>query len=98
MRLYLVAAAIVALDQVTKLFIKGVPAVGIEGLPYGSSFEVLGDFFRITYIENPGMAFGIMPGGNIPLAWFSIIAAVVMAALRWWQVMVLPRPGTPSHV
>jgi TRAP-type C4-dicarboxylate transport system permease small subunit len=29
---------------------------------------------------------------------FGIIAAVVMAALRWWQVMVLPRPGTPSHV
>lgn len=27
-----------------------------------------------------------------------IIAAVAMAALRWWQVIFMPQPGTPSHV
>jgi len=27
-----------------------------------------------------------------------IIAAVVMAALRWWQVMFMPQTGASSHV
>jgi TRAP-type C4-dicarboxylate transport system permease small subunit len=27
-----------------------------------------------------------------------VIAAVVMAALRWWQVMFMPRTDAPSHV
>ena len=27
-----------------------------------------------------------------------IVAAVIMAALRWWQVMVMPQPATSSHV
>ena len=62
MRVLILTAGIIIVDQVTKLLVRGLhwPALGIswEGMPYGMSRPVLGDFFRLTYIENPGMAFG----------------------------------------
>ena len=70
-------AAIVILDQVTKLAIKGVPALGIEGYPLGFSKPLLGDIFRLTYIENPGIAFGInFPALKIFFSLFSLVAAI----------------------
>jgi signal peptidase II len=45
---------------------------------YGQSIPIINDFFRLTYIENPGMAFGFDPGENFKLAisLFSLIASV----------------------
>ncbi len=71
---------IVITDQITKLWVKGIsiPALGIHvtGLPLGFSRPVLGDFLRLTYIENPGMAFGIDIGGKIFFSVFSILASI----------------------
>ena len=39
----------------------------------GQRIQVLGNFFRITFIENPGMAFGFDPGVNFKL-WISIFS------------------------
>lgn len=77
--LFLTAFIVVA-DQITKFMIKGIeiPFLGIyfQGMPLGTSFPVLGDFLRITFIENPGMAFGIeIVDGKIFLTLFSIIAS-----------------------
>ncbi len=67
---------IVIVDQLTKLLVKGIsiPSLGvsIRGMRYGFSTPVLGDFFRLTYIENPGMAFGIDIGGKLFFSLFSI--------------------------
>lgn len=88
MRVLLLTAAIVVADQITKLAVKGVrlPALGIDvpGLPYGASYPVLGDFFRITYIENPGMAFGIDLGSKMFFSLLSIaaVAAIVVYLVR----------------
>jgi signal peptidase II len=82
-RVIFVSVVIVVLDQFTKLLVKGfsLPGLGIsvEGMRYGSSREILGDFFRLTYIENPGMAFGIDVGGQSLLAIVSLIASVAIA-------------------
>ncbi len=82
MKVLYLSAILAALDQVTKLLVKGVsvPFLGIsvEGMRYGSSIPVLGDFFRLTYIENPGMAFGINFGGK---ALFSIISFAASIAI-----------------
>jgi signal peptidase II len=72
--------AIVFADQLTKLFVKGfnIPFLGIhvQGLELGSSFSIIGDFLRVTYIENPGMAFGIDVGGKLFFSIFSIVASI----------------------
>lgn len=73
---------IVLADQITKLYVKGVkiPILGIDvpGMPYQSSISVYGDFFKITFIENPGMAFGLQIGGKLFLSLFTIFATILL--------------------
>jgi signal peptidase II len=44
----------------------------------GEEIPVIGNFFRITFIENPGMAFGFDPGINFKLliSIFSLVASI----------------------
>jgi signal peptidase II len=80
MRVLWVTAIIVVLDQIAKLLVKGFSIPFLDfyhfGVPLGSSHAILGDFLRLTYIENPGMAFGIDIGGKLFLTLFSIVASV----------------------
>ncbi|MEO8666355.1 MAG: signal peptidase II [Ignavibacteria bacterium] len=82
MKVLLATLFIVICDQVTKLYVKGIsiPALGIDikGMPYQSSFNIIGDFFKITYIENPGMAFGLQIGGKLFLSLFTIVATILL--------------------
>jgi len=79
--LYLTLVVIVA-DQISKFYIKGIsiPALNIkfEGMYLGESISVIGDFFRITFTENPGMAFGFDPGSDFKLfiSVFSLVASI----------------------
>jgi signal peptidase II len=80
-RVLFVTAFIVIADQISKFMIKGIdiPSIGIslKGMQLGSSIPVIGDFLRITFIENPGMAFGIeVVDGKLFLTLFSIIASI----------------------
>jgi len=81
-RVLLLSFVIVLCDQITKLLVKGVdiPALGIawQGMPYGASRQILGDFFRLTYVENPGMAFSIDLGAKPVFAMFSLLASVAI--------------------
>src|SRR5438552_13106161 len=48
-------------------------------MPYGSSLKFIDDIVRITYIENPGIAFGInIPGFKVVFAVFSIVASIAI--------------------
>jgi signal peptidase II len=73
---------LVIFDQFSKLLVKGfsIPFLGIyhKGLDYGSSIDLISNFFRITYIENPGMAFGIEFGGKLFLSLFTIFATILI--------------------
>ena len=80
MRVLYLSFFIIISDQFTKLWIKGIsiPSFGvhIQGLPMGFSRPIFGDFLRLTYIENPGMAFGIDIGGKLFFSIFSILASI----------------------
>ena len=76
--LYVTAFILVVLDQITKIMVKGFSLFGFDhqGMYLGESFNVLGDFLRITFVENPGMAFGVEFGaGKIFLTIFSLVAS-----------------------
>lgn len=79
--LYLSLFVVIA-DQVTKFFVKGIriPFLGIniEGMPFGSSKPVMGNFVKITFIENQGMAFGLDVGHKMFLTIFTIVASIVI--------------------
>lgn len=73
-RALITIAAVLLLDQVSKFLVK-------LNMSLYESFSVLGDFFRIHFIENPGMAFGMEFGGETGkflLNAFRIIAVVVL--------------------
>jgi len=56
----------------------------------GQSIPVLGDFFRITYVENPGIAFGIRVGNGTLFTILSIIASLIIViylATHWDETM-----------
>jgi signal peptidase II len=73
---------VVLIDQLSKFYVKGIaiPALGIniKGIPYQTSINIIGNFFKITFIENPGMAFGLQIGGKLFLSLFTIFATILL--------------------
>ena len=73
---------VVLADQITKFLVKGgtLPLLNItvKGMKYGQSFDVFGSFLKITFVENPGMAFGIDVGvsSKLFLSLFSLVASI----------------------
>lgn len=84
MKIFFVSLTVVLVDQISKMIIKGfaIPFLKIfhGGMYQGESISVIGNFFRITFIENPGMAFGFDPGFNMKL-WLSLFSLVASLGL-----------------
>jgi len=82
LRVLYLSLAIVVADQISKFYIKGIsiPILNIkfEGMYFGESIPVIGDFFKITFTENPGIAFGFDPGSDFKLfiSVFSLVASI----------------------
>ena len=62
---------VVLLDQATKFGVS-------NSMNQGESIGVWGNILRITYIKNPGMAFGIQIGNKLFFTIFAIIASIVI--------------------
>ena len=82
MRVFNLTAVIILIDQISKLYVKGIsiPNLGInfQGIGYGNSIALIGSFFQLTFIENPGMAFGLEIGGKLGLSLFTIAATIII--------------------
>jgi len=65
------AASILVLDQTTKLAVRW-----NMGMDTRRSIDVLGDWLKLTFTENPGMAFGIQFGPAGLITGFSIVATI----------------------
>jgi signal peptidase II len=79
---YTISFLLIFFDQLTKVLVKGFSLFGFtkQGFQLGESYNIIGDFARITYVENAGMAFGISFGpAKIILSLFSIIASGFLA-------------------
>jgi signal peptidase II len=80
LRVLFLSSFIVLADQLTKYLVKGIsiPFLGINfhGMPYGSSKQLLGNFLRITFVENRGIAFGWDVGPIILRIVVTLIACV----------------------
>lgn len=83
-RYHFLAVGLIILDQVTKVAVKGFTLFGIhhEGMRLGESFPFIGEAVRITYVENPGMAFGISWGeAKIVL---TLLTIAIAGFLAWY--------------
>lgn len=93
MKILYVTGFIVVVDQISKLLVKGfsLPFLGLyhEGYLLGTSFPVLGNLLRFTYIENAGIAFGIDVGGKLFLTIFTLGATL---GILWYIFKVRHEP------
>ncbi|WP_432646437.1 signal peptidase II [Mitsuokella sp.] len=80
---YLLFAFILVIDQLTKFYISS------NFLP-GESVGVVEPFFHITYVLNPGAAFGMLPSAR----WFFVLAAAaLLAAFLWYHKRLRRQPA-----
>ncbi len=80
MKVYVLALLIIASDQVSKMVVKG-------SMTLYESIPVFGTTLQLTYIENPGMAFGIRFFEDHPFwgRWFfSIVSVIASIGLIWY--------------
>ena len=73
MRVFWISGAVVLLDQATK-------AAVLQLMYREQSIPLLGDWLRLTFTENPGMAFGITIGPPGTVTVFSVVATIFVAA------------------
>lgn len=78
MNLVAIVAAVVGLDLLTKLWIQ-------RSLRLYEQIEVIGDYLRLTYIYNPGAAFGIHVGeySRVVFLVLSLAALIALVAMYW---------------
>jgi signal peptidase II len=65
------SSILIIIDQATKMLVK-------HFMQERDSIAVIGDVLRLTFIKNPGMAFGIQIGGKLFYTIFASIACVVI--------------------
>lgn len=82
MRVLFVSLMVLIVDQLSKLAVKGfsIPFLNLnfQGMYVGQRIPVMGNLFDITFVENPGIAFGIDLGSSFKLliSIFSLLASV----------------------
>ncbi|MDE2890324.1 MAG: signal peptidase II [Gemmatimonadota bacterium] len=73
-----ISGVVLILDQVSKRMV-------MESMFLGESIPVLGSFFRLTYIQNPGAVFGLRLGGNVAHLVFAGLA-LILVAVMWLRL------------
>ena len=76
-RLLLLGVLLVVIDQVIKVLVK-------TNMGLGEHFDVIGNWFKILFIENEGMAFGWAFGGKVGKLLLSLFRICLCGALVWW--------------
>ena len=64
-------------DQLTKVYIDNT-------LLLGESHQVIENFFHITYVRNPGAAFGMFSDSAIRIPFFLSISVIATIAILWY--------------
>ena len=87
---FVVIVIVLVLDQILKIWIK-------TSMTLGEEIPVIGNWFKLLFVENNGMAFGWLGGGGflkIALSLFRIVAIVAL----FWILVRQAKKGTKFGV
>ena len=81
----------VIIDQIIKILVK-------TNMDLGETIDVIGDWFKLHFVLNKGMAFGMAFGGLWGKVLLSVFRIVLFGALCWWIDKLAKKPETPVGV
>ena len=90
-KLIILGVLLVVIDQVIKILVK-------TNMSLGESFCVMGEWFRITFVENEGMAFGFRFGGKVGKLLLTVFRLGLFGVLCWWIGKLSRKETTPAGV
>ena len=82
MWLFVLPRAVVILDQFSKYIV-------VENMALGESIPIIEEVFHLTYILNPGAAFGMFAHNRL---FFIAIAVIVIGIIIWARREILASP------
>ena len=82
---------LLAIDQILKFYIK-------LNMTLGENHSLLGEWGRILFIENNGMAFGMQFGGNFGKILLTLFRLFLICVLTYYLVKGIKRKSTPVGV
>lgn len=74
---WIIVIGVLLVDQIIKIWIK-------TSMIEGQEFHVIGDWFRIHFTENKGMAFGLEFGGDAGKLFLSIFRIIAVIGIGWY--------------
>jgi signal peptidase II len=77
--LFLVAALVIVLDQLSKLLIEAALPLNQTWAP----IPALATYFRITHVSNTGIAFGLFPAGSLFFAFMAIVVTLAIITYNY---------------
>lgn len=84
----LIVVVVLLIDQILKIWIK-------THLFLGQEFSVIGNWFLIHFVENPGMAFGFEFGGDYGKIFLSLFRIVAVIGIGWYLLKLVKRDDIP---
>ena len=90
-RLFVLGAILVVIDQIIKVLVK-------TNMGLGETIDVIGDWFKLHFVLNKGMAFGMAFGGMWGKALLSIFRIILFTALCVWISKLSKDKNTPTGV
>lgn len=89
--LIILGAVLVLVDQVIKVLVK-------TNMDLGQQIYLIGDWCRLCFVENKGMAFGMAFGGNVGKFLLSMFRICLSGVLIWWIHSLIKKGNTPTGV
>ena len=83
LKYYLLSLAVIALDQTVKLLVYKNMDMGLMG-----QIPVFGDWFKLHYTLNPGMAFGMQLGSNYGKLILTVFRLFAMMGIGYYLFML----------
>jgi signal peptidase II len=75
---------LLVVDQTIKIIVK-------TNMVIGEEFPVIGNWFRIHFLENNGMAFGMEWGGKAGKIGLSIFRVIAIAGISWYLSVLIKK-------
>lgn len=90
-KLVLLGVVLVVIDQVIKVLVK-------TNMALGEQIYLIGEWCRLCFVENEGMAFGMAFGGDVGKFLLSLFRVCLSGFLIWWIGSLSKKKETPVGV